>query len=85
MLKKYSKIWNIASNTMEEAFDSKPVYNEKYLKTKIKFYEGKVNTNSLSDKVLKKGSFCICILVTLIDSVVRMGKNYYPQVVFGNI
>ena len=54
MLKKYSKIWNIVSNTMEEAFDSEPVCNEKYLKTKLKFYEGKVNTNSLSDKVLKK-------------------------------
>ena len=85
LLKKYSKIRNIVSNTMEEAFDSEPVYNEKYLKTKIKFYEGKVNTNSLSDKVLNKGSYCICILVILIDSAVRMGKNYYPQVVFGNI
>ena len=30
----------------KEEFDSDPVYNEKYLKAKLKFYNEKVNTNS---------------------------------------
>ena len=28
----------------EKGFDSEPAYNEKYLKTKVKYHEGKVNT-----------------------------------------
>ena len=30
---------------MLKRFDSKRVYNEKYLKTKINSYNGKINTN----------------------------------------
>ena len=33
-----------------------PVYNEKYLKTKIKSYEGKISTNFNDDKIPKEGS-----------------------------
>ena len=28
----------------------------------------------------KEGSHCICLSVILIDSVFKLGKNYYPQV-----
>lgn len=35
------KIWDIISNSIKKRFDSKPVYNEKYLKTKLKLYEAK--------------------------------------------
>ena len=65
-----SKQWN----------QKRTLYNEKYLNTKQKFYEGKINTNFLNDKIQKEGSQCICLLVTLIDSVYRAGKNYCPQV-----
>ena len=33
----------------KKGFDSKPVYNENYLKTKIKSYEGKINTDFHGD------------------------------------
>ena len=39
------------------------VYNEKYLKAKIKHYNGKINTNFHSNKVTKKGSQFICVSV----------------------
>ena len=38
---KYNKIWKKVSNIIKKEFDSKDVYNKKYLKTKIKFYQGK--------------------------------------------
>ena len=47
-------------------------------KTKIKADEGKINTNFHNDKMLEKGSHCLSVV--LIDSVFKMGKNYYPQV-----
>ena len=41
---------------MNKEFDSKPLYNEKYLKSKIKSYNGKTNTNLRNNKIRKKGS-----------------------------
>ena len=47
LLKKYTKIWGKISNLMNVKFDSELVYgdNDKYIKTKIKLYGDKVNTN----------------------------------------
>ena len=61
---------------MKKGFDSEPAYNEKYLKTKIKSLEGKINTNLHSDKIPKESSQCICLSLILIDLVCRTGKNY---------
>ena len=38
MLQKYNEIWNKISNQLKKAFDSKPVYNDKYITTKTKAY-----------------------------------------------
>ena len=45
LLKEYTKIWEKVSNLMNMKFDSEPVYgdNDKYIKTKIKLYEDKIN------------------------------------------
>ena len=67
-------------NTIGKEFDNDPVYNEKYLKAKIKSYNGKINTNFHKNKIPKEGSQFIFLSVILIDSVFRTGKNYYPQV-----
>ena len=80
LLKKYNKIWKQVKNDIDEEFDSDPVYNEKYLKAKMKSYNGKINTNFHNNKISKEGSQCICLPVLLIDSVFRTGNNYYPQV-----
>ena len=67
-------------NSIKREFDSKLVYNEKYLKAKITSYNGKINTNLHNNKISRKGSEFICLSVILIDSVFRTGKNYYLQV-----
>ena len=47
LLKKYNKIWEQISNLLNIKFDSQPVYGDgyKYIKTKIKIYGDRVNTN----------------------------------------
>ena len=50
------------------------------MKTEIKSYEGKINTNFHNDKIPKEGSHCICLSVVLIDYVFKMGKSYYTHV-----
>lgn len=61
LLKKYNKIRNKVSNVINRGFDSKPVYNEKYLQTRIKSYGVKINTNFNGDIIFKKGSHCVYI------------------------
>ena len=61
----YKNIWKKASNNIKDEFDSEPVYNEKYLKTKIKSCKGKIVTNFHNKKKSKEGSQCILISVSL--------------------
>ena len=58
-LKKYNEIWRKASNIIKEEFDSKPVYNRKYLKLKLKSYNERINTNFYNNKIPKESSQCI--------------------------
>ena len=77
---KYNEIWENVRNKIKKEFDSELLYNEKYLRTKIKSYKRKINTNFCNNKISKEGSQCISLSAFLIDSVYRKDKNYYPQV-----
>ena len=57
------------SNIIKKEFGSKPIYNEKYLKTKMKYYNGKVNKIFCNNKTPKESSQYICLSIILIDSV----------------
>ena len=56
LLQKYNKIWEIVSNFLNTKFDSVHIYgdNNKYIKTKIKLYGDKINTNFQGKKYQKK-------------------------------
>ena len=56
LLKKYTKIWERVCSLMNIEFDSEPIYGDidKYMKTKIKPYGVKVNTNFQGKKILKE-------------------------------
>ena len=58
LLKKYNKIWERVDNLLNIEFDSEPVYGDvdKYIKTKIKMYGDRVNTNFQGKKVPKENS-----------------------------
>ena len=64
------------SKIIQKEFDSNPVCNEKYIKkTKIKSYNGKINTTFHNNKIPKEGSEYICLSVILLDSVYKKDKN----------
>ena len=44
VLKKYNEMWQKVGNSIKGKFNSEPVHNKKYLKIKLKFYKGKINT-----------------------------------------
>ena len=57
-----------------------PVYDEKYLKTKVREYDGKTKTNFLGNGVPKENMYYTCIACISIDSVMRIEKKNYPQI-----
>ena len=80
LIENYNEIWEKVKNNLKKEFDNEPVHNEKYLKSKIKYYNGKIIPKFRNNRIPKKGPQCNCLLVILIDSVFKTGKNYYPQV-----
>ena len=44
VLVKYNRIWNKIKKALDTKFHSKPVYDEKYIRTKVKTFNGVVNT-----------------------------------------
>ena len=81
LLKKYNKIWEKISNLMNIEFDSEPVYgdNDKYIKTNVKMYEDRVNTNFQGKKVPKENASYKCLSLIMLGSVIIVNKKYYPQ------
>ena len=56
------------------------VYDEKYIKVKVREFSGVIKTNFLDDKIPKENEHYTCIACITIDSVMRMEKKIYQQV-----
>ena len=57
------------------------MYNNKYIKTKIKILNDTVYTNFQHNKIPKDNEYCACLSVILLDSIfVNSNKEYYPQI-----
>ena len=66
---------------MDIKFDSQPVYGDgdKYIKTKIKMYRDRVNTNCQGKEVPQENASYKCLSLIMLDSVIRANKKFYPQ------
>ena len=70
VLFKYNEIGNKIKMTLSIKFHSNPIYDEKYIKAKIREFNGVTKTNFLSNEVPKEGVHYICIASISIDSVI---------------
>ena len=80
VLVKHNEIWIKIKKTLNIKFHSMPIYDEKYIKSKIEEFNGAVNTNFWSDAVQKQGMHCTFIACVSTDSVMKIGKSNYPRV-----
>ena len=80
VLIKYNKIWNNMKKTLNIKFHSMPVYDEKYIKAKVREFNSVIKTNFLGDQVPEEAVHYACIACITVDSVLRMEKKTYPQV-----
>ena len=51
---KYDEIWYVAKDKLDIKFHSKPVYEYRYLKTKVREFNGVIKTNFLGNNMPKK-------------------------------
>ena len=80
VLVNYNEIWNKIKKALDIKFHGKPVYDEKYIKIKVKIFNGVVNTVFSDNKIPEESVHYLCIAVINIDSVIRIDKKNYPQV-----
>ena len=64
---------------LDTKFHSKPAYDEKYIKAKVKTFNAMVNTVFWNDKIPKENVHYTWIAAISIDSVMKIDKKNYPQ------
>ena len=80
VLDKFNNIWDKIKEKLSIKFHSMPVCDKTHMKAKVREFDGKIKANFLGDGVPKENMHYACITCIIIDSVMKMDKNNYPQV-----
>ena len=72
---KYEQIWDVIKNKLCIKFHREPIYKQKYLKAKIREFNGVIKPNFLGNNTPKENMYSICIACIIIDSVMRIDKK----------
>ena len=77
---KYNEIWNKIKSILNVKYHSQPIYDEKYIKTKVKTFNSMINTMFSGYEIPKEKIHYVCIPAICIDSILRVDKKNFPQV-----
>ena len=69
---KYHKIWDATKNKLGVKFHSEPVDEYKYLKVKVREFNGVIKTNFWGNDIPKENMYYTCIACITIDSVLKI-------------
>ena len=64
--KKYEEIWDVIKNKVDIKFHSDPIYENKYLKAKVREFDGEIRTNFLGNDMPKENMYYNCIACILL-------------------
>ena len=76
---KYEDIWDVIKNKLNIKFHSQPIYENKYLKAKVREFNGSIKTNFLVNNVPEENTYYTCIACITRDSVLKMNKKIIPN------
>ena len=82
---KYEDIWNVIKNKLNIKFHSQPIYENKYLKTKVREFDGSIKTNFLGNSAPKENTYYTCISCITVDSAVKMNKQIIHKFIQKNV
>ena len=77
---KYNEIWNKTKNVLNIKFHNEPIYDDKYIKTKVKTFNSMINILFTRDEIPRERIHYVYIPAICIDSILRVDKKNYPQV-----
>ena len=72
---KYDRIWDVIKDKLGIKFHSEPVYEYKYLKAKVREFDGVIKTNFLGNDTPKENMHYTCIACITIDSALTIDKK----------
>ena len=84
LLEKYKAIWTRIEDFKNIKLNALPVYDDRYIKTKIRTFGNKVYTNFCGLTVPEDDIQCGSFTIFSIDSLLVYNKKYYLQVYLGN-
>ena len=85
ILNKYEEIWSVIKNKLGIKFHSEPVYDQTYIKAKVREFDGVIKRNFLGNGVPKRNMYYTCIACITIDSVMRMDKKIVRRFIWKNV
>ena len=59
---KYEDIWNVIKNKLSIKFNSVPIYESKYLKVKVREFDGDIKTNFQYNGLPKENTYYTALL-----------------------
>ena len=77
---KHTEIWKKIKTSLNTRFHSQPIYDDKYVKTKVKTFSSMINTLFSGNEIPKEKNHYICIAAICNDSVLKVDKKNYTQV-----
>ena len=77
---RYDEIWYVIKDKLGMEFHSKPVYENKYLKAKVREYDSVTKTKFWGNDMPKENMHYACNAYITIDSALRIDKKNPPQV-----
>ena len=81
ILNKYNKIQDKIIEKLSIKFHSKPVYDQKHIKAKVREFDVKIKTKFLGNRIIpKENMHYTCITCITIDSVMKIERKNYPHV-----
>ena len=80
VLDKYNKIQDKIKKKLSIKFHSVPVYELKYIKAKVREFNGVIKTKFLGNEIPKENVHYTFVACITINSNMRMEKKNYPQV-----
>ena len=83
-LERYTAVWEKISDLVNKKFDSDPIYNNKYINTKIRSCNNGIisnfrNIDNKNNKLPEKNKPYKCMSLISLDSIIKIDKKYYPE------
>ena len=84
LLEKYKTIWTKYEGLLNIKLNALPIYNDRYIKTKIRTSADKFYTNFCGLIVLEDDAECESFTIISIDSLLAYDNKFYLQVYLDN-